>query len=352
MIPVQNIYYMLAYAFQVLNENGYKDIETEQFDNVGELCAAILAKGVALQLKRGLGKEYIPQTEPLSSLRGKIDIAESIKTQSMLRKQLVCTYDEFSVNSYMNQILKSTMELLIRSDISKVRKKELRKLLVFFGDVDPLNVYDINWQLQYNRNNQSYQMLISVCYLVVKGLLHTNSDGTTKLMDFLDEQRMSKLYEKFILKYYKKEFPHTRPSASQIDWQLDDGFDLMLPTMKTDIMLTHKEKTLIIDAKYYSESTQEQFGVRKNRSDNLYQIFTYVKNKEAELSGEDHQVSGLLLYAKTDGEIQPNQTYRMSGNTIGVRTLDLECDFSAITEQLTSYLREYLDENITEGDGQ
>ena len=69
MIPVQNIYYMLAYAFQVLNENGYKDIETEQFDNVGELCAAILAKGVALQLKRGLGKEYIPQTELLSYYR-------------------------------------------------------------------------------------------------------------------------------------------------------------------------------------------------------------------------------------------------------------------------------------------
>lgn len=127
-------------------------IETEQFDNVGELCAAILAKGVALQLKRGLGKEYIPQTEPLSSLRGKIDTAESIKTQAMLRKQLVCTYDDFTVNSYMNRILKSTMELLVRSDISKARKKELRKLLAFFGEVEPLNVYDINWRLQYNRN--------------------------------------------------------------------------------------------------------------------------------------------------------------------------------------------------------
>ena len=109
MIPVQNIYYMLAYAFQVLNENGYKDIATEQFDNVGELCATILAKGVSIQLKRGLGKEYIPQTEALSSLRGKIDIAESVKTQSMLRKQLVCAYDEFTVNSYMNRIIKSTM---------------------------------------------------------------------------------------------------------------------------------------------------------------------------------------------------------------------------------------------------
>ena len=148
MIPVQNIYYMLAYAFQVLNENGYKDIATEQFDNVGELCAAILAKGISVQLKRGLGKEYVSQTEPLSSLRGKIDIAESIKTQSMLRKQLVCTYDDFTVNSYMNRILKSTMELLIRSDISKVRKKDLRKLLVFFGDVDSIVVHEFIWRLQ------------------------------------------------------------------------------------------------------------------------------------------------------------------------------------------------------------
>ena len=59
MIPIRNIYYMLSYAFQVLSEQGYKNIETEQFDNVAELCAAILSKGVSLQLKRGLGREYI-----------------------------------------------------------------------------------------------------------------------------------------------------------------------------------------------------------------------------------------------------------------------------------------------------
>jgi putative restriction enzyme modulator protein len=103
-IPIQNIYYMLSYAFQVLNEQGYKNIATEQFNNVAELCAAILAKGISVQLKRGLGREYIEQTESLSSLRGRIEISESIKTRSMLKKQLICSYDDFSVNSYMNRI--------------------------------------------------------------------------------------------------------------------------------------------------------------------------------------------------------------------------------------------------------
>ena len=154
MIPIRNIYYMLSYAFQVLTEQGFKNIETEEFDNVAELCAAILAKGVSLQLKRGLGREYIENTESLSSLRGRIEISESIKTRSTMKRQLICSYDDFSENSYMNRIIKTTMKLLLHADIAKTRKKELRKLLVFFGNVELLGVHTINWRIQYNRNNQ------------------------------------------------------------------------------------------------------------------------------------------------------------------------------------------------------
>ena len=341
MIRIQNIYYMLAYAFQVLNEQGYRNIATEDFENTAELCAAILARGINIQIKRGLGKEYIPRTEALSSLRGKIDITESIKTQALQRKQLVCSYDEFSVNSYMNRIIKSTVLLLLRADITKARKKELRKVLVFFDDVDVIDLYSVNWNMQYNRNNQTYRMLISICFLVVKGLLQTQSDGTTKLMDFLDEQRMQRLYEKFILEYYRKEYPQITANASQIPWQLDDDMSAMLPVMQTDIMLSHGEKTLIIDAKYYAHSTQIQYDKHSLHSGNLYQIFTYVKNKEAELADRPHEVSGMLLYAKTDEDIYPENAYRMSGNRIEVRTLNLDGDFDSIRKQLDGIAEKY-----------
>ena len=302
MIRIQNIYYMLAYAFQVLNEQGYKNIATEEFDNTAELCAAILARGISTQVKRGLGKEYIPQTEALSSLRGKLDISESIKTQTFLKKQMICSYDDFSVNSVMN------------------------------------------WNMQYNRNNQTYRMLISICYLVFKGLLQTQSDGTTKLMDFLDEQRMHRLYEKFILEYYRKEHPELTANASQIPWQLDDDFGDMLPVMQTDIMLTKDEKTLIIDAKYYAHTTQRQYDKNTLHSGNLYQIFTYVKNKEAELAEQPHKVAGMLLYARTDEEIYPEKEYRMSGNQIGVRTLNLDGDFDMIKNQLNEIAEKFFGE--------
>lgn len=341
MIPIRNLYYMLSYAFQVLNEQGYKNIETEQFDNVAELCAAILSKGVSLQLKRGLGREYIEKSESLSSLRGRIEISESIKTRSTLRRQLICSYDDFSENSYMNRIIKTTMDLLLHADIAKARKKELRKLLVYFGNIELLDVHTINWKIQYNRNNQTYRMLIAICYLVVKGLLQTNTDGTTRLMDFLDEQRMCRLYEKFILEYYRKEFPQLSASASQIPWALDDGIGEMLPVMQTDIMLRQGTRILIIDAKYYSHNTQAQYDVRTLHSGNLYQIFTYVKNKEAELTDVPHEVSGMLLYAKTDETVQPSGVYQMSGNKISVGTLDLNCEFSEIASQLNAIVEEH-----------
>ncbi len=341
MIPVQNIYYMLSYAFQILNEQGYKKVATEEFNNVGELCAAILVKGTTSLLKRGIGREYIETTESLSTLRGRIDIAESIKTQSMQKNKLVCSYDEFSINSYMNRILKTTMLALMHADISKQRKKDIKKVLVYFTDVDELDRYTINWRLQYNRNNQTYQMLIAICYLVLKGLLQTQSDGSTKLMDFLDEQRMSRLYEKFLLEYYRKEHKELRAEAARIDWIVDDGITEQLPQMKTDITLSYQDKILIIDAKYYAHTMQEQFGAYSIHSGNLYQIFTYVKNKEAELQGQPHEVSGMLLYAKTDEYYQPDSIYHMSGNKISVRTLDLNQDFEHISDVLDGFVEEH-----------
>lgn len=287
-----------------------------------------------------MGKEYIVQTEELSTLRGKIDISASVKEQTMLRKRLVCNYDEFSVNSYMNRIIRTTMETLVRSNISKDRKKQLRKLLIYFAEVEPLNRESINWKLQFNKNNQTYQMLISICYLILKGLLQTTSDGSTKLMDFLDEQRMCRLYEKFILEYFKKEHPEVKASASQIPWDTDDGYREMLPVMQSDIMLKQGDRTLVIDAKYYAHTTQKQYDVNTLHSGNLYQIFTYVKNLD---TGNTGNVSGMLLYAKTDELVLPNNNYKMGGNAISVKTLDLDCDFAEIRKQLDDIVDLYFE---------
>ena len=45
-IFIKNVYYMLAYAFKELRMNNFEEIQGEDFDNINQLFAEILIKGV------------------------------------------------------------------------------------------------------------------------------------------------------------------------------------------------------------------------------------------------------------------------------------------------------------------
>lgn len=170
-------------------------------------------------------------------------------------------------------------------------------------------------------------------------MLQTTEAGSIKLTNIIDDQRMSILYEHFVLEYYRRHFPELNATPSFVPWDTDDGFTEFLPAMKTDITLCLGERVLIIDTKYYGSTMQTNpfFNSRTVHSGNLYQVYSYVKNKDKSHSG---LVSGMLLYAKTDEEITPNTTYHMGGNTITVKTLDLNCEFMEISQQLNGIVEE------------
>ena len=340
-ILINNIYHMLSYAFQTLKQENYKDVSIEPFDEMYDLFAAILSKGIGFQLKHGLYKEYINYQEDLAVVSGKINISETLKKYSAHKKVLSCNFDKFSENNLYNQILKTTVMLLLRNKKVKAEYKDnLKKMMLFFSDVDLLNPKGIRWSaIQFQRNNQTYRMLIGICQLIIEGMLITTNAGDYKLASFIDEQRMCRLYEKFILEYYRKHFPELTVKASQIPWCVEDG--TMLPTMQSDIHLQKDNTVLIIDAKYYSQTTQFRYDKHTIHSNNLYQIFTYVKNRDYQFGGLEHMVSGMLLYAKTEDDIQPNNVYQMHGNQITVKTLDLNLSFVDIKKQLDEIIKEH-----------
>ena len=331
---------MLAYAFTNLKQKDFKGIAGEKFENLHNLLAAILANGISNQLKQGLYREYINRIDNLTILRGKIEISGTIKNFVAGRRVLTCDYDELSENNLLNQILKTTSNLLLcHGEVDAEHKAALKKVMLFFSNVDEINPVLIRWStLRLHRNNQNYQLLLGICQFILEGMLLTTDNGEYKLMEFADNQEMCSLYERFIFKYYEKEFPKVKTSRSQIAWALDDNYSDMLPTMKTDITLTQEDKILIIDAKYYAHTTQQNYNTRKIHSNNLYQIFTYVKNMT---SVSQKKVSGMLLYARTDEAIQPDNVYQMSGNQISVKTLNLNKEFSEISAQLNSIITEH-----------
>lgn len=338
---------MLAYAFTVLRQREYEYVAKEEFENIHNLFAAILAGGISRQLKQGLYREYVNHKEDVMTIRGKIDMPGTMKNRIAKKQQVTCEFDDLSENNLLNQIIKTTTFLLLRNENVKTQyKTELKKVMLFFTNVAEISPKAIRWNtIRFQRNNQSYRMLVSICQLVLEGMLLTTDSGEYKLASFLDEQEMSRLYEKFILEFYRKECPEIKANASQIDWALDDGDSTYLPTMQSDIMLSKGNTVLIIDAKYYTRTMQSYYNVNKLHSGNMYQLFTYVKNKEKDkrFVGKPHTVSGMLLYAKTDETEQPNgKEYFMNNNMIVVRTLDLNREFSKIAEDLREIARKYV----------
>ena len=331
---------MLTYAFKELRHNNYEYIEGEHFDNIYDLFAEILSKGISCLLKQGLHKQYILKEDTITTLKGKLNLFGTIKERINQRARLSCEYDELTVNNIYNKILKTTVEVLLsQSDVKKERRAELRKLMLFFVEVDAIKPSQIRWNLlRYDRNTRTYQMLHSLCYFILQNLLLSTDEGSTKLPQFSDEH-MNLLFQRFVLEYYRKHHPECKATAKQIKWNMSDDVvnsSSMLPIMQSDITMTLGERTLIIDTKYYSKTLQENFGKNTINSSNLYQIHTYVMNED---KGHKGNVDGMLLYAMTTAEVQPDCKFpNNDGNIIMVKTLDLGQEFEQVRSRLDSLI--------------
>ena len=339
-ILIRNIYYMLAYAFQELRQNNYAEIEGEKFDDIYDLFTEIIARGISYQLKQGLYREYVAKNESMQTVRGKIDITGTIANRMRNNHQIVCDYDELSENNVYNQILLTTMNALIsHSDVKKDKKSKLKKIKVFFNNVQPIDIHTIRWKaLYFDRNNKNYRMLLYLCYFIISEWVMTTEDGKYKMREFSDEH-MCRLFEKFVLEYYKKHHPKLKPCAAQIEWNIvnEQSTTNILPIMQTDIMLTIGDRTLIIDTKYYTRSMQKQFDKSSIHSTNLFQIHTYVTEYDEDHTGK---VDGMLLYAKTQEDIVPDGQMKFKdGNYIFFKTLDLNTDFGTIKKRLDSFIK-------------
>ena len=338
-ILIHNIYYMLAYAFQELKQNNYAEIKGETFDDIYDLFAEILSRGISYQLKQGLFREYVSHNESLLTVRGKINMSETIRNKMRNNQQISCDYDTLTEDNIYNQILLATTHVLLKhSDVKKETKMRLKKLMLFFQNVSVIDVHDIRWdRLRFDRNNRNYRMLLYICYFIVKEWLLTTEKGNFKMQTFSDDH-MCRLFEKFVLAYYKKHHPEFKPEAKQIEWNIikEQSDTSALPDMKTDILLTMGERTLIIDTKYYSKILQQQYGKETIRNSNLYQISTYVNEYDRD---HLHHVDGMLLYAKTQNDDFDDATINHSdGYSLFIRTLDLNTDFESIKKRLESFV--------------
>ena len=247
-----------------------------------------------------------------------------------------CTYDEYTDDTYMNRIIKTTASYLISApdnEVDSANKSILKNLLPFLDSVELLDIHNIDWnRIRHHRNNGSYRFLMAVCYMVLKGkLLSEIANREIRSADLLDSQALYALFEKFVLNYYKFHHKELHPDAPCVSSGIEDA-PAILPGLYTDIVLTGSQTVLIIDTKCYGKILSTQYEKDILCPAHRNQIFGYV------MHGADKwptkSVSGMLLYALTDRDEELSTSWKELNHGFCVRTLDLSQPFEAIASQL------------------
>ncbi len=336
-IPIHNIYYLLCYAWDKLDEAQLIDVSSIQSPELAELFARVLINGTRHIIRRGLDRGYQVTTEEMPGIRGRIQIGESIRNLSFERARAVCQFDELTHDILHNQILKTT--LLNLAKVENLDKKLRAELIAHAREIPQAKVIPLSKRtfrlVQLHRHNAFYGFLINVCELIFDNLLPTQHPGNSGFRDFLrDEKQMAALFENFVLNFYRRELPEYAAKSEKLDWNTRGSYEVdlpYLPRMITDISLRSATRTIIIDTKYYRDCIQTYHSTPKARSENLYQLMAYLHSLEAQ-GGNDAQAEGILLYPEVNRSL--DLQYILDGHSVRLYTLNLAQPWAQIREDL------------------
>lgn len=338
MIRIENLYYLLCYAWEILPERSVIHADAEKSPSVLALLATVFLNQLSRQMKTGLPHRYVPVEEEYQGIRGRILFSETLRKHSFQTGKTVCHFDEFSVNHELNRILKSTLHRLHFADeLPRALRQRAIRFLRSLTNVETtlLSSSLIQQQLHYTRV-PAERLLLHISQLLHEELLVNEQTGTFTFREFWrDEKRMNLVFETFVRNFYRLEQRRFMVWREQITWQLEasEADRSFLPRMVTDISLESQERKIIIDTKYYAETLQRYFDAQKVHSTHLYQLFAYVKNQRQVAK----QCEGILLYPVVSRSL--SLKYSQGPQQIRVETIDLSQPWQRIHERLLELIQ-------------
>jgi 5-methylcytosine-specific restriction enzyme subunit McrC len=338
-IPIRNVYYLLAYAWGHADAAQEREADAAAVDTLPDLLAWVLAHRTSALLKRGLDRSYLEEQVTIPGVRGKLELAATIKRNVLPQARTVCTVEEFRYDVLHNRILRSTLRrLLALPGLDRQVRAEVGLVYRKMEGVTEIPVRRSTFRrVRIHRNNRIYQFLMHLCRLL-HDALRLQEDGTATFADVRRRRgEMARLFEDFVANFYR--FEQSRYSVrgqSRLPWHeaaspLEADLN-RLPGMIPDVVLEAPDRRIILDAKFYREPlAQGRHGGLRVRSGHLYQVFTYIENRNAQMpDGPRHE--GLLLYPVVGRAFRFD--FKLKGHRVQVRSVDLDEDWTQIRDDL------------------
>ena len=340
-IPIRNLYYLLCYAWDVLEEKD--DALVAELDGLAhvELLAKVLAVSVQRLWKRGLDRGYRTLEDDTSSPRGRIDLQRTVARQLDRVGRAACHYDELGHDVLHNQILATTARRLARLPrLVRDLREEMIAIDRTLADVSTIPLRAATFmQVQLHGRLRRYRLPLHICELVHDQLIVDERTRDVHFRDFIEDPRkMPILFEQFVRNFYRRELTGWSVKRDDIAWNLvplTAGASDYLPKMQTDVSLRGAGRTIILDTKFYAEAFTSYYESAKLRPAHLYQLTAYLRNIAAN-GGNDTNAAGVLLYPEINPI--PSLQYMSEGHRLTATGVDLSADWRAIHERLLTII--------------
>ncbi|MFN8707148.1 MAG: 5-methylcytosine restriction system specificity protein McrC [Planctomyces sp.] len=339
-IPVSNLYYLLAYAWDEFVSGEETDLTEVAFDNIHDLLAWVLSRGIRKLGSVGMDKSYTGMVQQTSRLKGRVHLADSYQRMTYRSGEMICAFDELTADTVPNQLLRATCDRLLKSDavVKKVRS-EIRHAQRLLHDITSIRLTSqLFHRVQLHRNNRHYRMLLHVCRMLHELWLPEEAAGGHRFREILtDETRMPQLFEKFVRNFAKRHLRDTYVYSERISWDgigADEDVSEVVPTMLTDVTLETSTRKTILDCKFYRDAFVTRHGSRRLHSMHLYQLNAYLQNKSRHEGWED--VDGILLYPAVAHAC--NYQFRLLGHAVRICSVDLDRPWQEIEARLIEIL--------------
>ena len=344
-IPIQNIYHLLVYAYGRARFDGMVSVDAERCPNAVNLLASVLGNLLLQIPRRGLSKHYNSVVEDSRRIRGRIDIFLSRQRQTEKRASLICSFDELSIDTPENCIIKATCRMLLcnRGAALSADNQELifNAQKPFERAAEIVLSADSFRQVRLSRNTKHYEFAIQICRILFDLGVPTKSGEIAQFQDLLKTKNaMARLFEDFVMGFCRFHFPLARISKRQVTWDAVcfDGSESVLPRMETDVAIDHGDSKLIVECKYYKDGALSLGGSiydgGKLRSAHLYQLVSYLSHQSRQPGWSC--VKGLLLYPVVRNI--DDYHFLMLGHDVWIRSLNLNQDWQRVEEDLLRFL--------------
>lgn len=344
-IPVRNLWLLMLYASALYADN--TDVRhagaEDRPDNLPNLVAEVLARSVEQRLQRGLSRSYVGRHEPLSRVRGRIDVLRTESAQLLSRGEVQCRYTELAVDNPTNRLIHAGLTvagIIARDDDLAHRCRQLAGLLHLQGVTPARFNRSESGSLVLGRNQVADVDAVNAARLLLQMNIPAEETGSAHRMSPLrDAATIRKLYEAAVRGFYRATLPplwRVHPGETVHGWPLEDcspGASAILPVMKTDIIIERKDRRIIVETKFADALKPNQYGTPKLSRNHLFQLYAYVQSQHHHdrLSGS---AEGILLYPVVSADV--DEWVQIGGHRYRYLTIDLTAPTTKIRSRLLS----------------